>query len=355
MYGTGAEVADSRGGFSLDSTVPGTVPRGFDAFRHGWHTQVGDGFPLPTFSPATTGDFRVRSRVAKVHDVAITDLDSASVIRTAGTPYGYEDQVRMYVVRRGAWTLGGSPDRDEYTVSAGQFLLRHGPPLHFGTAPDTTVKILTLPSSMLEPRLRNKSITESADSAEMRLLTAHTNMVHATGADLGPAGVRAAHSALIELAKAVATGRFDDAEPLLSPALTQAAKVLADRRLTDPELSPAMLARELNVSVRTLQRAFTLVGESVATYIRHRRLEGAGAPSPPRPSVRQSPNSPRTGNSPTAATSSAPSRNATARRPLSTLSQRAPPGASDPADRSPRVPTASATPKHVPSRKIPSS
>ncbi|MEU9882138.1 helix-turn-helix domain-containing protein [Streptomyces phaeochromogenes] len=275
MYGTGAEAADSRGGFSLDSTVPGTVPRGFDAFRHGWHTQVGDGFPLPTFSPATTGDFRVRSHVAKMRDVAITDLDSASVIRTAGTPYGYEDQVRMYVVRRGTWTLGGSPDRDEYTVSAGQFLLQHGPPMHFGAAPDTTVKILTLPSSVLEPRLRNKSITESADSAEMRLLTAHTDMVHATGADLGPAGVRAAHSALIELAKAVATGRFDDAEPLLSPALTQAAKVLADRCLTDPELSPATLARELNVSVRTLQRAFTLVGESVATYIRHRRLEEA--------------------------------------------------------------------------------
>ncbi|WP_405167783.1 helix-turn-helix domain-containing protein [Nocardia sp. NBC_01499] len=275
MDSTGAEVADSHGGFSLDSTVAGAVSRGFDVFRHGWQTQVGDAFPLPTFSQATTGDFRVRSRVAKVRDVAITDLDSASTIRTAGTPYGYADQVRMYVVRRGIWSLGGVPDRAEHTVRAGQFLLRHGPPLHFGAVPHTTVQILTLPSVAFDPRLRNRSVTESADTAEMRLLLAHTSMVNATVTDLGPAGVRAAHDALIELAKAVATGRFDDAEPELGPALIHAAKIAADRRLADPELSVALLARELNVSVRTLQRAFTTAGESVTSYIRHRRLEEA--------------------------------------------------------------------------------
>jgi AraC family transcriptional regulator, positive regulator of tynA and feaB len=36
-----------------------------------------------------------------------------------------------------------------------------------------------------------------------------------------------------------------------------------------------MLARELNVSVRTLHRAFAASGESVAGYIRHSRLEQA--------------------------------------------------------------------------------
>ncbi|MFI7003575.1 helix-turn-helix domain-containing protein [Nocardia sp. NPDC050175] len=275
MESTGGQVAYSHGGFSLDSTGAGAVSRGFDTFRHGWQTQVGGAFPLPAFSQATTGDFRVRSRVAKVRDVAITDLDSASVIRTAGTPYGYADQARMYVVRRGTWTLGGAPDRAEHTVSAGQFLLRHGRPLHFGAAPHTTVQIITLPAAAFEPRLRNQSITASADSAEMRLLLAHTNMVHATVTDLGPAGVVAAHGALIELAKAVAAGRFDDTEPGLRPALNRAAKGLADRHLADPELSPAMLARELNVSVRTLQRAFTEAGESVSSYIRHRRLDEA--------------------------------------------------------------------------------
>jgi len=60
-----------------------------------------------------------------------------------------------------------------------------------------------------------------------------------------------------------------------SAALAQVAKDLADNHLTDPELSGAMLARELNVSVRSLQRAFAAAGESVTAYIRQRRLEEA--------------------------------------------------------------------------------
>jgi AraC family transcriptional regulator, positive regulator of tynA and feaB len=104
---------------------------------------------------------------------------------------------------------------------------------------------------------------------------AHANMVYATMPDLAPAGVNAAHRTLIELAKAVVRRCFDDVEPLLAPALAQAAKDLADSRLADPDLSTAMLARELCVSIRTLQRAFTVSGESVTTYIRNRRLEEA--------------------------------------------------------------------------------
>ena len=78
--------------------------------------------------------------------------------------------------------------------------------------------------------------------------------------------------------------RFDDANAgfggqvaggVLAPALAQAAKDLADSRLAEPELSAAMLARELNGSIRTLQRAFSAGEESVTVYIRYRRLEEA--------------------------------------------------------------------------------
>lgn len=275
MISTRAEGSGRRGKFALDSTAAGAGARGFDSFQRAWRNQVGGVFPLPPFNPATTGDFRVRSRVARAHDVVLTDLDSASVIRTTGTPAGYEDQVRIFVVRRGAWRLGGSLERTEYAVSAGQFLLRHGPPLHFEAARDTRVRILSLPPTMLAPRLRGRSVVEQADSAEMRLLMAHADSIHDTVADLGPAGVQAARAALIELAKAAITGRFDDAEPGLWPALTRAAQDLADSRLAEPELSPALLARELNVSLRTLQRAFTHSGQSVAAYLRDRRLEQA--------------------------------------------------------------------------------
>jgi AraC-like DNA-binding protein len=252
------------------------VSRAFDAFRRGWEAEFGDGVPLPSFSPATTRDFRVTSRAIRVDDAAITDLSGKSVIRTDGPLGGPEDVVRLYVVRRGAWTLGSPDDPGEQTVSADEFLLKHvGRPSHFETAPDTTARVLVLPAAMLKPLLGGRIITGPADSAEVRLLMAHANMVYTTMPDLAPAGVQAAHSTLIELTKAVARRCFDDAEPLLAPALAQAAKDLADRRLADPDLSPAMLARQLNVSVRTLQRAFTTAGESVTGYIRQRRLEEA--------------------------------------------------------------------------------
>ncbi|MEU9802978.1 helix-turn-helix domain-containing protein [Streptomyces sp. NPDC051000] len=261
----------------MDSTARGAAPRGLDAFRRGWETQVGDDvFQLPAFSTDTVGDFRVKGKVAKVHGAAIADLHAASATRTADVPGGDQDLVAMYVVRRGAWTLGGPPGYGDQTVSAGQFLVRHlGRLTAFETTAHLTAKFLVLPPGELKPLLGTRVVTGPADSAEMRLLTALTDMIHTTVADLGPAGVAAAQGTLVELAKAVAQGRFDDVEPRLAPALTQAAKDLADRRLADPELSPAMLARELNVSVRTLHRAFAAVGEQVTTYIRHRRLHEA--------------------------------------------------------------------------------
>jgi AraC-like DNA-binding protein len=52
---------------------------------------------------------------------------------------------------------------------------------------------------------------------------------------------------------------------------------VADGRLADPGLSPSWLARELNVSVRTLHRAFAAAGESVGAYVRRRQPEEARA------------------------------------------------------------------------------
>ncbi|ARP73727.1 DNA-binding protein [Streptomyces pluripotens] len=262
--------------FSLDTRVPGAVPRGTDAFLRAWERHFGDGFPQPTFSPATIGDFRVKARATRLRDVAITDIDGASAVWTALTPGGMGDLVRLHVVRRGVWTLDGSPDRGEHAVAAGQFLLqRFGQPLRVQTAPHTAAKIVVLPAAMLTPLLGNRSVTGPADTPEVRLLVAHADMVHDTMPDLSPAGVRAAHGTLIELAKAVAMRRFDDTEPRLAPVLAQAAKSLADSRLAEPELSPATLAHELNVSLRTLHRAFAATGESVSAYIRDRRLEEA--------------------------------------------------------------------------------
>ncbi|MEU4314015.1 helix-turn-helix domain-containing protein [Nocardia sp. NPDC024068] len=274
MGSNGTDSDPPHGTFSVDSTPPGSASHGFDAFRRGWETQVGDRFPLSNYSPGTVGDFRVRARLRRVGDLATTDIHTASAIQQID---GVADWTQLCVLTRGAWTVGDRSGRHEHTVPAGQFMLRHQDrQVPWEMAPDTTIKIVILPpTSTLEPLLGNRIVRGPADAAEIRLLAAHTNMLHSTVADLGPAGVHAARNALLELVKAVALGRFDDAEPQLTPTLVQAAKDLADRRLSDPELSPTVLARALNVSVRTLHRAFETAGESITAYIRSRRLDEA--------------------------------------------------------------------------------
>ncbi|MBU3065394.1 helix-turn-helix domain-containing protein [Nocardia sp. NEAU-G5] len=274
----------------MDSTPPDAPPRSFDSNRHRWEARFPGGRALPTFTPDTVGDFRIKAHAVRMRELTMVDIHGASTIRTTRPVEGVEGQVQLHLVSRGAWTLDGRSDRGEHTIQAGQFLLQHlRKPTHFETAPHTTAKIITvMPPTPLEPMLRDRMITGPADSTEIRLLVAYADMVRTTMPDLGPAGIHAANGALLELIKGVALGGFDDAEPQLAPALAQAARDLADRWLADPGLSTTTLARELNVSIRTLQRAFASAGEPVTAYIRRRRLEEARralTASPDRPSI----------------------------------------------------------------------
>ncbi|MFG3255067.1 helix-turn-helix transcriptional regulator [Streptomyces sp. NPDC048172] len=258
--------------FSLDSRRAATTGR--DDFERSWRTHVGDEFPLPRFSAATVADFRVRFRAAKVHDVALTTVDGASAAKTAEGPVQDSDHVRLWLVHRGAWALGSRRNSVEHTVVAGGFLLRHAARMpHFALPPHTRAQCIVLPAAPFARTLASREVTGRADAAEVRLLAAHATMVEEALPDLSPAGVRAARDTLVELATAVAHRGFDEVNTRLSPALAQAAKNLAERRLADADLSPSTLARELNVSVRTLQRAFAAGGESVTAYIREKRLE----------------------------------------------------------------------------------
>jgi AraC family transcriptional regulator, positive regulator of tynA and feaB len=285
MNGDGVEADAVNGAFSVDftmsgatpgSAIPDGAPPGSEAFLRAWEREIGDDC-RPTSGATTLAEFEVKSRAVKVSDVAIIDLHGVSAVRSENIPPAFEEeQVRMFVVWRGAWTRDGSRDRGDQTLTGGQFVLEHTDrKSRFETVPDTTAKLLVLPAAILGPLLGKRVVLGAADSAEVRLLVAHAKMVHEMVADLSVAGVEAARNSLLELIKAVAIGRFDDVEPLLGPSLAQAAKALADKHLADPELSPTMLARELNVSVRTLQRAFAAAGESVTSYVRHRRLDEA--------------------------------------------------------------------------------
>lgn len=160
-------------------------------------------------------------------------------------------------------------------MPTGHFMVRHSGPSTFEVARHTTAKVLILPASSRAPLVGDRLIAGSAASAETRLLMAHMNLLDQTFEDLTPAGAHAAHNALIELVKGVLRQQADATEPRLARTLAQAAKDLVVSRLADPDLSPSMLARELDVSVRTLHRAFEAAEETVAGYIRRSRLERA--------------------------------------------------------------------------------
>ncbi|MFJ9380713.1 helix-turn-helix domain-containing protein [Streptomyces sp. NPDC101455] len=263
--------------FSVDVTAPRAGRDGFDVFRQAWEKQIREALPLPPLEPLGPGGFRVSVRASKVRDTVIADLYGESLAGgTRGASHHLDDRILVHVMVRGEWHFLHPRGTGGVTVPAGQFIARHnGPPARFEVAPRTTAKVLILPASQLRPLIGDRPVVGPADSAEVRLLTAHAKIVDATLNDLTPAGVQAARNSLIELVKGVLLQAFDDKEPRLAPALAQAAKDLADSLLTDPELSPSVLARELRVSVRTLHRAFATAEESFGGYVRRRRLEQA--------------------------------------------------------------------------------
>ncbi|GAA3923252.1 helix-turn-helix domain-containing protein [Actinoplanes auranticolor] len=267
------------GGFSLDTAVTGAGQPMWEAFTRGWRREIGERFPLPRFTAGTGAAMSGQVSAGRLFDVALTDLTVASPMRTSTVTAGQaagERLVRLYVVQRGAWVLDDPLGRGEHPLRSGDFLLQHVTgQAAFRSLPHTSARILMFPADVLAPLLGRGARAGHGDSPELRLLMSHAQLVHAGLAALSPAGALAAHAALMELAKGVVARQLDDAEPAFFPALVQAARGLTDARLTDPELTPVDVARRLHVSSRSLQRAFAGTGESLAGYIRRRRLEEA--------------------------------------------------------------------------------
>lgn len=258
-----------RGTFTLDQSVLAEP-----ATREAFQERIGQAFVFPEFDLSPRGDDRIHVRATRVQDFATTTVSYTPQMRSARLGGEVDDLAWLYVVDQGSWTIGEPGDPESQTVRAGGFLLRHvGRHLPSRTEPGTRARVTMLPSNLLRALPHDRVVTGPADSAEMRLLMAHTRTLHETVMDLSPAGVRAAHGAAIELANAVARGVVDGSESALASNLARTAMDLAVRMLDDRELSSEVLARELRVSRRTLQRAFAAEGTSVARYVRDQRLD----------------------------------------------------------------------------------
>ncbi|MBD0694080.1 helix-turn-helix domain-containing protein [Streptomyces sp. CBMA123] len=267
----------SAGGrtFAVDVRASSAPGQGYDRFRHGWEDQIGGPYPAPAFTPGATGDFRISARAVLAHESVLADVRSESLIGTNGSALDQgDDLLLLHAVTSNAWEFTRQQS-GRLTVPAGGFALQRSGPPTFEAARRARATVVILPARTLGPLIGDRLITGSSAAPEARLLLGHVRLVARSAPDLSPNGAQAAHLALVELIRGVLRQQPDATEAAHAPALAQAARDLADTRLADPELSPALLARELNVSVRTLHRAFAGAEETVAGYIRRRRLEHA--------------------------------------------------------------------------------
>ncbi|MEU2625288.1 helix-turn-helix domain-containing protein [Streptomyces sp. NPDC007157] len=268
---------DKVGTFTVDADSTGTGRPTWEPFIDTWNNRMGDLYPLPEFSASTVDGFQGTMRSVALQDTAINELWASSPVTTQAVGTYEHDQIRLYVGLRGAVTLRDPHDQggDAY-VSAGTYFMHHVvAENHFHTTPVIGTRIFIFPGDALRPLVARKPRAGLATSPAAQILMAHTSMVQRTVSDLSPAAAHASRNALLELAKGLILDDFDDREPTFMPALAQAAKDLADAQLTHAELSPATIAAQLHVSLRTLQRTFASLDEPFSAYIRRRRLEEA--------------------------------------------------------------------------------
>lgn len=112
-----------------------------------------------------------------------------------------------------------------------------------------------------------------ASAPAVTLLAGYLDALSATIDDLPLGAVPAARNATIELLAAALQSPSVPADGAL--ATRAAAEAFVERRLRDPSLSPAVVAAGVGVSLRSLHRCFEDSADSVAGFIRRRRLARA--------------------------------------------------------------------------------
>ncbi len=257
--------------------VPLHLPHRQDLLREEWSRRLGHighvrNLRLPTDGP--TGVYRTRVDHRLIGDVAVSRQYSDPIEGVSGLGRG--DLVAVHIIESGRLTVEDAGRR--VGVAPGVLCIRDlQVPWEFAYTEPTRTRVLILPRAALIDHLGRTPLpaltTASATAPESRLLLAHLDTAWALSEQLGPAGTQAASAALAMLLTALISTHHIPA-PAPPQALHTAATAYADSRLRDTDLSPATIAQALNVSVRTLHRAFA-DGESVMGYVRRSRLRAA--------------------------------------------------------------------------------
>lgn len=124
----------------------------------------------------------------------------------------------------------------------------------------------------------------SADGSG-ELLVRHLDATMRVAHELDPAALAAASNAATDLVYATVAKSSSSPESYYSKSLRHSVDAYIDIRLGDPSLDAERVAAAHNISVRTLYRLFAESGDTIAAYIRGRRLERCRADILARPEL----------------------------------------------------------------------
>jgi AraC-like DNA-binding protein len=226
--------------------------------------------------------FCFQARGGRIADLLYLNQYSDTFTGISGNGPG-DDPVIVHFVSSGYLRLEGFRG-GAYMVRPGQVVFKDtSKPWRVWSGPGTRMRVLIVPRdhfSGIFARMAKapEIVISNAGAADARLLSAFLDLAprfdDASFAHLGRNAGQEVGIQLVSALIGVATFR----ELAVHSTVTlQAARLFIDAHLTDPELSPAMVASNLHISVRTLHRAFSDVDDSVMAYVRRQRLRGAKA------------------------------------------------------------------------------
>ncbi|WP_245883614.1 AraC family transcriptional regulator [Streptomyces hyaluromycini] len=228
----------------------------------------------------TLEDFRFSARGQRVGELLTVKLQCDSVTGVSGRNLD-GDPIVVNVVSSGQ--LQFTREGVDYTVSPGQFCIRDTKiPWGFSCTPATHVHVVTFPRVVLASRIGSKKAIDGvrvgdSNSPEIRFLLNLLEAVEksAHGVDFSAKVQAIALDACAALIDGIISKSLTSNLGSRDKTMIEAAKDAIEENLGDQELSPAMIARLLSVSPRTLHRTFSGSGESIMSFVRHRRLQMA--------------------------------------------------------------------------------
>ncbi|XVV39693.1 helix-turn-helix domain-containing protein [Streptomyces sp. CA-100214] len=245
-----------------------------------WQRQGGDSVPAPPMHLPRHSEGTYRARIWKqdLLDLFLEDQYSDALAGGTGGPGGHlEDRIVTSVTLNGEWRFATKGQRA--TAAAGTVCVRRNEGLwDFEVARGTRAITLVIPASEIRFPQNTRAVIAEQASPAAALLLAHLRLWAELADGLGAAPAGAARNATLELFRGLMNDQvIDDTE--FAPALLRAAMDHIEARLLgEPDLDPKGIAAALNVSVRTLYRAFGQAGtSSVMGHVRERRLERARA------------------------------------------------------------------------------